>query len=144
MSEAKTGDTVHVHYTGTLDDGTVFDSSEGRDPLAVTLGSGQVIPGFEAAVVGMSVGETKKARLEPHDAYGERRDDLMLDVPRSDLPEGLEVELGTPLQLQQEDGQAVPVTVAALDETSITLDANPPLAGQALTFEMTLVDLQAG
>lgn len=144
MSEAKTGDTVHVHYTGTLDDGTLFDSSEGRDPLAVTLGSGQVIPGFEAAVVGMSVGETKKARLEPHDAYGERRDDLMLDVPRSDLPEGLEVELGTPLQLQQEDGQAVPVTVAALDETSITLDANPPLAGQALTFEMTLVDLQAG
>ena len=144
MSEAKTGDTVHVHYTGTLDDGTVFDSSEGRDPLTVTLGSGQVIPGFEAAVVGMSVGETKKARLEPHDAYGERRDDLMLDVPRSDLPEDLEVELGTPLQLQQEDGQAVPVTVAALDESSITLDANPPLAGQALTFEMTLVDLQAG
>ncbi len=144
MSEAKTGDTVHVHYTGTLDDGTVFDSSEGRDPLTVTLGSGQVIPGFEAAVVGMSVGETKKARLEPHDAYGERRDDLMLEVPRSDLPEDLEVELGTPLQLQQEDGQAVPVTVAALDEASITLDANPPLAGQALTFEMTLVDLQAG
>ncbi|MDR9390469.1 MAG: peptidylprolyl isomerase [Trueperaceae bacterium] len=144
MSEAKSGDTVHVHYTGTLDDGTVFDSSEGRDPLTVTLGSGQVIPGFEAAVVGMSVGETKKARLEPHDAYGERRDDLMLDVPRSDLPEDLEVELGTPLQLQQEDGQAVPVTVAALDDTSITLDANPPLAGQALTFEMTLVDLQAG
>jgi len=142
MATAKQGDTVHIHYTGTLDDGSVFDSSEGRDPLTVTLGSGQVIPGFENAALGMEVGETKKARLDVDDAYGERRDDLLLDVPREQLPDDLEVDIGTPLQLQQEDGSAVPVTVTALTEESITLDANHPLAGQPLTFELTLVAIQ--
>ena len=142
MATAKQGDTVHIHYTGTLDDGSVFDSSEGRDPLTITLGSGQVIPGFENAALGMEVGETKKARLVVDDAYGERRDDLLLDVPREQLPDDLEVDIGTPLQLQQEDGSAVPVTVTALTEESITLDANHPLAGQPLTFELTLVAIQ--
>ncbi len=142
MATAKQGDTVHIHYTGTLDDGSVFDSSEGRDPLTITLGSGQVIPGFENAALGMEVGETKKARLDVDDAYGERRDDLLLDVPREQLPDDLEVDIGTPLQLQQEDGSAVPVTVTALTEESITLDANHPLAGQPLTFELTLVAIQ--
>jgi peptidylprolyl isomerase len=141
MSTAKHGDTVQIHYTGTLEDGTVFDSSEGRDPLSFTLGQGQVISGFEEAALGMEVGETRTARIDVDDAYGQRRDDLVLEVPREQLPDELEVDVGTPLQLQQPDGQAVPVTVAALDETTVTLDANHPLAGQALTFEMTLVGI---
>jgi FKBP-type peptidyl-prolyl cis-trans isomerase 2 len=141
MSTAKQGDTVQIHYTGTLEDGTVFDSSEGRDPLSFTLGQGQVIAGFEEAALGMEVGETKKARLDVHEAYGERRDDLVLEVPREQLPDELEVDVGTPLQLQQPDGQAVPVTVTALDDTTVTLDANHPLAGQTLNFEITLVGI---
>lgn len=141
MPNAKTGDTVQVHYKGTLQDGTVFDSSEGREPLSFTLGSGQVISGFEKAVDGMEVGETKMARLDVDDAYGERRDDLELEVPREQLPEELDVEVGTPLQLQQPDGNAVPVTVTALDEQKVTLDANHPLAGEPLEFELTLVDV---
>ncbi len=139
MSTAKQGDTVKIHYTGKLDDGTVFDSSEGRDPLSFTIGEGEVIPGFERAAEGMQVGETKETRLDVGDAYGERRDDLMLDVPREQLPEDLEVDVGTPLQLQQPDGTAVPVTVAKMDEEQVTLDANHPLAGQPLTFEIQLV-----
>jgi peptidylprolyl isomerase len=141
MSTAKQGDSVQIHYTGKLDDGTVFDSSEGREPLNITLGEGEVIPGFERAAVGMEVGETKETRLDVDEAYGERRDDLLLEVPREQLPDDLEVEVGTPLQLQQPDGRAVPVTVTALDEQQVTLDANHPLAGQPLTFEMTLVDI---
>ncbi|MEX2500750.1 MAG: peptidylprolyl isomerase [Trueperaceae bacterium] len=139
MSTAKQGDTVHIHYTGKLDDGTVFDSSDGRDPLSFTLGSGEVIPGFEQATEGMTVGETKETRLEVPEAYGDRRDDLVLDVPREQLPDDLEVDVGTPLQLQQPDGTAVPVTVAKLDEEQVTLDANHPLAGQPLNFELKLV-----
>ena len=139
MSTAKQGDTVKIHYTGKLDDGTVFDSSEGRDPLSFTIGEGEVIPGFERAAEGMEVGETKETRLDVGDAYGERREDLLLEVPREQLPEDLEVDVGTPLQLQQPDGTAVPVTVAKLDEEQVTLDANHPLAGQPLTFEIQLV-----
>ena len=141
MSTAKQGDTVQIHYTGTLDDGTVFDSSEGRDPLSFTLGEGQVIAGFEQATLGMEVGETKTTRIESEQAYGERNDELVLEVPREQLPDELEVEVGTPLQLQQPDGNAVPVTVASLDQQSVTLDANHPLAGQPLTFELTLVGI---
>ena len=141
MSTAKQGDTVQVHYKGTLQDGTVFDTSEGRDPLSFQIGSGEVIEGFEKAVDGMEVGETKMTRLDVEEAYGERNDELELEVPREQLPDELEVEVGTPLQLQQPDGRAVPVTVTALDEQNVTLDANHPLAGQPLEFELTLVDV---
>lgn len=141
MSTAKQGDTVQIHYTGKLEDGTVFDSSEGREPLSITLGEGQVISGFEQAALGMEVGETKQARLDIEEAYGERNDELVLEVPREQIPDELEVDVGTPLQLQQPDGNAVPVTVAALDEETVTLDANHPLAGQPLTFELTLVGI---
>lgn len=141
MSTAKQGDTVQVHYKGTLQDGTVFDTSEGRDPLSFTIGSGEVIEGFEKAVDGMEVGETKMTRLDVEEAYGERNDELELEVPREQLPDELDVEVGTPLQLQQPDGRAVPVTVTALDEQNVTLDANHPLAGQPLEFELTLVDI---
>ena len=142
MPTAKAGDTVQVHYEGKLQDGTVFDSSEGREPLSFRIGAGEVIPGFERAVDGMNVGETKMTRIEVDDAYGERRGDLELEVPREQLPNELEVEVGTPLQLQQPDGNAVPVTVTALDEEKVTLDANHPLAGEPLEFELTLVDIE--
>ncbi len=141
MATATTGDTVQVHYTGRLDDGTVFDSSEGRDPLAFTVGAGQVVPGFEDAVTGMQVGDSKTVRLGPADAYGERRDELLLEVPNEQLPDDLEPEIGMELALRGQDGQAMPVRVAAVGEEAITLDANHPLAGKALTFDVQLVDI---
>lgn len=138
---AKSGDSVQVHYIGKRTDGSVFDSSRDRDePLAFTLGSGQVIPGFEQAVEGMEVGEVCKVRIEPEEAYGERRDDLLMDVDREHVPEGVEVEAGTRLQLQRE-GRAIPVTVTEVGEETITLDANHPLAGEELNFEIELVDV---
>ena len=130
---AQAGDSVQVHYEGTLDDGEVFDSSKGRDPLPFVVGSGQVIPGFDAAVIGLAVGESRKVRLEPADAYGERRDDLVLEVPAEQAPPGLSV--GDQVQLQS---GAVAVVEAVTAET-VTIDANHPLAGQALTFEIELV-----
>ncbi len=139
MATATNGDTVHVHYTGKLDDGTVFDSSEGRDPLAFTVGAGEVVPGFEDAVSGMQVGDSKTVRIGPADAYGERRDDLVLDVPTEQLPEGLEPEVGMELALRGHDGQTMPVRVAAVGGDAITLDANHPLAGHALIFDVKLV-----
>ncbi len=139
MQTAKAGDTVHVHYTGRLDDGTVFDASEGREPLAFTLGQGQVIEGFEQAVDGMAVGTAKTVRIPPDEAYGTRRDDLLIEVPREQLPEEMAVEVGMQLQLRREDGGALPVTVAETGDASIVLDANHPLAGEALTFELQLV-----
>lgn len=144
MENAQAGNTVRVHYTGKLDDGTVFDSSEGREPLEFTLGSGQVINGFDEAVSGMSVGETRSARIAADDAYGQRRDDLLLEVDRQQIPEGIDLEVGTQLQLQQGDGQTVPVTVADLGNESVTLDANHPLAGQDLIFELELVEVEPG
>lgn len=139
MAHASSGDTVAVHYTGKLDDGRVFDASEGRDPLTFTLGAGQVIAGFDDAVGGMRVGERKTVRIPADEAYGERRDDLLLSVPRGDLPDGVPLELGSRLQMTAGDGSAVPVTVVAQDDEAVTLDANHPLAGEALTFELTLV-----
>jgi FKBP-type peptidyl-prolyl cis-trans isomerase 2 len=141
MAIATSGDTVHVHYTGKLDDGTVFDTSEGRDPLAFTVGSGQVVPGFDEAVSGMQVGDSKTVRIGPADAYGEHREDLVLEVPAEQLPEGLEPEVGMELGLRGQDGQTMPVRVAAVADDAITLDANHPLAGKALTFDVKLVDV---
>ena len=141
MAQATSGDTVHVHYTGKLDDGTVFDTSEGRDPLAFTVGSGQVVPGFDEAVSGMQVGDSKTVRIGPGDAYGEHREDLILDVPTEQLPEGLEPEVGMELGLRGQDGQTMPVRVASVGAEAITLDANHPLAGKSLTFDVTLVSI---
>lgn len=142
MSKVKEGDTVKVHYTGKLEDGTVFDSSRDRDPLEVTIGEGKLIPGFENAVKGMSVGENTTVDITSDDAYGERRDDLELEVSKSDLPENIEPEVGMQLQMQrQEDGQAIPVQITKVTEEFVTLDANHPLAGKDLTFDIELVDI---
>ena len=135
---ASQGDTVRVHYTGTLTDGTEFDSSAGREPLEFTLGSGQVIPGFDAGVTGMEPGETKTVMILADDAYGPRRPEMMLEVSPDQFPDEMEPEVGQQLQLSQPDGQAVVVTVTEVSDDSVTLDANHPLAGEDLRFELTL------
>ncbi|MCB1181892.1 peptidylprolyl isomerase [bacterium] len=132
------GKTVQVHYKGTLGDGTVFDSSEGRDPIAFEVGSGQVIPGFEAAVVGMAVGDSQTVNIPCAEAYGEPREEMIGQVPRSELPEGLEPKVDMVLAMQSPEGE-MPVRVIEVAEDTITLDANHPLAGHDLTFELTLV-----
>lgn len=141
MSLAKAGDTVKVHYTGTLDDGTLFDSSEEREPLEFQLGNGRVIAGFEDAVVGMSVGESRTTRIASEDAYGVHHTEMVLQVPRGQFPSNIEPELNQQLQLQQPDGTAFAVTVTNIEDNIITLDANHPLAGQALNFEIRLVEI---
>jgi FKBP-type peptidyl-prolyl cis-trans isomerase 2 len=133
---AAAGDTVAVHYRGTLDDGSEFDSSEGREPLTFQIGSGQVIAGFDNAVTGMAVGETRTVRMSADEAYGERSDDMIIDVPLSDLPEGVAAgdELVSP--------QGARVTVLEVGTDSARIDTNHPLAGEALTFEITLVSIE--
>lgn len=143
MSQAKSGDSVKIHYAGSLDDGSLFDSSEGRDPMEFTLGTGQVIPGFDNAVTGMGVGEKKTVRIPADEAYGERDDNLVHEVPKNALPDDLEVEAGMPLQATGPDGQEISLTVVDVSEDSIQVDANHPLAGQALTFDIELVELAA-
>jgi peptidylprolyl isomerase len=137
---AADGSTVKVHYTGTLDDGTVFDSSKEREPLEFILGEGKVIPGFEAAVKGMEVGQSKTITIPAEEAYGLHRDDLLVPIERKHLPEGLEPEVGQRLQMQKANGQMSIVTVIEVAEKSITIDANHPLAGKDLTFELELVE----
>ena len=141
MSQAKSGDTVKIHYTGTLDDGTQFDSSSGRDPLQFTLGSGQVIPGFEKAVEGMAVGDSKSVSIAPEDAYGPRHEQMVQDVPKDALPDDLVPAEGMALQAQGQDGRVINLTITAIAEDSITVDGNHPLAGKALNFDIELVDI---
>jgi len=141
MSQASAGDTVKIHYTGTLEDGNQFDSSEGREPLEFQLGSGQVIPGFEQAVTGMAVGESKTVSIAPEDAYGPHNEQAVQDVPKSALPPDLEPVEGMMLQAQNQDQQPIQLTVVSVSEDSITVDANHPLAGKTLNFEISLVEI---
>lgn len=141
MPKAKAGDSVKVHYTGKLKDGTIFDSSKGREPLAFQVGAGQMIKGFDAAVDGMEVGDIKTAEIPAAEAYGESRQDLMFDVPKSDLPEDLKPEVGQQLAMTQPNGQQVPVTVAKVEEDKVVIDANHQLAGKDLIFDIELVEI---
>ena len=141
MSQAKTGDTVKIHYTGTLDDGTEFDSSSGREPFEFTLGGGQVIAGFGSAVDGMAAGDSKTVTIPAGEAYGERHDQLVQQVPRSSLPDDMKPEVGMQLQSRSTEGQAMNLVVTEVDDESITVDSNHPLAGQALTFAIELVEI---
>lgn len=134
------GKTVKVHYKGTLGDGTVFDSSEGRDPLEFEIGDAGVIPGFEAAVAAMEVDETKSVTIPCAEAYGEVSDDMVGEIPRSNLPDEITPEVGMVLSMQSPDGE-MPVRIIAMSDENLTLDANHPLAGQDLTFELTLVSV---
>ncbi|HEX7120058.1 MAG TPA: peptidylprolyl isomerase [Longimicrobiales bacterium] len=140
--QAKSGDTVAVHYTGKLEDGTVFDSSRDGEPIEFEIGSGAVIGGFENAVSGMEVGDEREVRVEPEDAYGERREELKLDVPRDQLPQGIEPEVGQMLAIQIAPGQQALARIANVDDGSITLDLNHPLAGQTLIFDIELVGIR--
>lgn len=141
MAEAKRGDTVKVHYRGTLDDGSVFDSSKDREPLQFTIGSGQVITGFEEAVSGMKVGEQKTVLIPCNKAYGELQQDLVMTVPQTQVPPDLNVEVGMRLEVGGVDGEVLRVTVIEVNENAVVLDANPPLAGKDLTFDLELMEI---
>ena len=140
MALAKSGDTVRIHYTGTLTDGSQFDSSTGREPLEFTLGDGMVIPGFDTAVDGMSIGESKTFEIPADQAYGERRDEMVMTVSRDEFPDHIEPEAGQQLQMQQGE-QVFVVTVTDVSDDAIVLDANHPLAGEDLTFTVELVEI---
>ncbi len=141
MSEAKTGDTVRIHYTGTLADGSTFDSSAGRDPLEFKLGSGQVIPGFDKAVTGMTVGQEHTVEIAASDAYGAHDPNGKQSFPRDKVPDDIPLEIGTQLQLSGPQGQPIMVTVAEVTDEVVILDANHPLAGKDLTFKIELVEI---
>ena len=141
MTQAKNGDTVKIHYTGKLQDGTVFDSSSDREPLKFSIGSGQVIPGFEEAVTGMTVGEKKTAMIPCDKAYGERNPSMVMIVDRKHVPADIDPEVGLRLQVGSPSGELINVTVIEINDKNITLDANPPLAGEDLTFELELVEI---
>ena len=140
-SVASDGDIVRVHYTGTLEDGSVFDSSVGGAPLGVPLGSGQLIFGFEKAVYGLKIGEIKTVTIPPEEAYGPHRDDLLIVLEREQLPEDLNPEVDEHLELTDADGRRTEVIVTDITETTITIDTNHPLAGKSLTFEIELVGI---
>ena len=141
MSKVKNDDKVKVHYTGTLEDGTVFDSSREREPLEFTVGGGEMIKGFDAAVVGMAVGDSKKFTIPADDAYGQRRDEMVFDVDRSQLPEGMEPEVGQHLQTEAEGGHPVILEIVSVADEKVTLDGNHPLAGKDLNFDIEVMEI---
>ena len=132
---------VSVHYNGTLENGEVFDSSRGRHPLEVQMGAGQVIEGFERELMGMSLNEKKSFTLDPDEAYGRRDDSLTHDFPRSEVPAGMDLEVGMMIGLQTDEGQQVPAQVVDVDDDKVTVDLNHPLAGESLTFEIEVVGI---
>jgi len=142
MTQVKEGDTVQVHYTGKLEDGTVFDSSEERAPLEFTVGEGKIIPGFEQMIVGMNPGESKTKTVTADKAYGSYHSELILEVDKSQIPDDVEPKVGQQLQMQnKEDGRIIVATVTDVSDTKITIDGNHPLAGKDLTFDVQLVEI---
>ena len=135
---------MQVHYTGKLEDGTVFDTSEDGDPLSFTIGENRVIPGFEEAVTGMEPGDSKTTEVDPEQAYGEHREDMVMEMERDQIPDDVDPEVGQQLQLRLENGQTVPVLITALGEDTVTIDANHPLAGRTLLCDIELVDISEG
>jgi peptidylprolyl isomerase len=141
VPQVKAGDTVQVNYTGKLSDGTVFDSSAGKAPLEFTMGGGKIIPGFEKAVLGMKVGEKKTVTIAPADAYGLRQENMVMEVPRTQFSKEITPEVGMELESTRKDGSTIVATITKVTDTSVTLDANHPLAGKALTFDIELVKI---
>lgn len=141
MVQAKLGDQVTVNYTGKLDDGTIFDSSIDRDPLQFSLGEGHVIPGFEEAVTGMSPGDTKTVTIPCNQAYGPYHEEMVIVVDQQQIPAELGIEVGQQLQIRQGEDEIIPVIITDISDSKVTLDANHPLAGQDLTFEIELVEI---
>jgi peptidylprolyl isomerase len=143
MTEAKQGDTVKVHYQGTLTDGTVFDSTHEQEPLEFTIGEGKIIPGFEESIVGMEEGQTKDVSVTPDQAYGDYNENGVVNFPRENLPEDINPELGMTLQMTTPEEQTVYVTVTEIEDETITLDANHPLAGKDLHFQIELLEVNS-
>jgi len=139
--QAKEGDVVRVHYTGRLTDGTLFDSSEGREPLEFTIGAGQMIKGFDSGVLGMAVGDKKTLEITPHDAYGERDEEAVIEFPLSNIPDDMKLETGMQLTLRNQFGQPIPVVVLEVKEDIVVMDANHSLAGKDLVFDIELVEI---
>jgi len=141
MEQSKKGDNIKVHYTGTLEDGKVFDSSVGKKPLSVKLGSGMVIPGFDEALTGMEVGEKKTVIIPLEKAYGPHNAEMVMQIPINQVPDDMEPEIGQKMQVGGASGEVMMVEVLDITDDFIVLDANPPLAGKDLTFEMELVSI---
>ena len=141
MAQAKVGDIVKVHYTGSLEDGTMFDTSANREPLEFKIGGGQVIPGFDTAVLDMSPGEIRVSVISVDEAYGPHSEELVTDVDRERFPADMELEIGQQLQVGLPDDQQAIVMIVDITDKVVTLDANHPLAGQELTFEIELVEI---
>jgi FKBP-type peptidyl-prolyl cis-trans isomerase 2 len=141
MAQVKNGDTVTVHYTGRLEDGTVFDSSANRDPLQFTLGEDLLIPGFEQAVLGMSAGESKTVEVSADQAYGLHQEEMVVDIDRQEFPPHFQPKVGQQLQIPQSDSRVTRLIVTAVSEQKVTLDANHPLAGRDLTFDIQLLEI---
>lgn len=144
MQQVKKGDTVKIHYHGKLTDGTTFDSSEGRDPLEFEVGSGQVIPGFDQGVTGMAVGEKKTIHIPADEAYGQKQEDMIMEFPKDRFPEDMTPEVGMQLNMSNGQGQNFPVVIVEVRESVVVLDANHPLAGEDLIFDLELVDISGG
>jgi len=141
MNSAETGNTVKVHYTGKLDNGEVFDSSREREPLEFTLGKGQLIKGFEDAVIGMKVGDTKSVNIVSAEAYGDKREELVVKIEKSQVPENIKPEVGLALNLRTANGGQAHAVITSVEEDHIVLDANHPLAGKDLTFDLELMEI---
>ena len=144
MQQVKSGDTVKVHYHGKLTDGTTFDSSEGREPLEFEVGSGMVIAGFDNGVTGMTVGEKKTVNIPSQEAYGEKQEEMFMEFPMDRFPEDMKPEIGMTLNMSSQDGQTFPVIVREVLEDKVILDANHPLAGEELVFDLELVEIVGG
>ena len=144
MQQVKAGDTVKVHYHGRLTDGTTFDSSEGREPLEFKVGSGQVIKGFDDGVTGMEVGQKKTINIPADEAYGAKNEEMVVNFPRANFPEDLNPEVGMQLNMTNGSGQVIPVVIMEVGEEEVILDANHPLAGQDLIFDLELVSIGSG
>lgn len=141
MQQVKNGDTVKVHYHGRLTDGTTFDSSEGRDPLEFKVGAGNVIKGFDTAMVDMKVGDKKTVEIPVDEAYGQRREDMLMEYPKTDFPDDMTPEQGLQLHMSDNQGNVFPVVIAEVKEEVVVLDANHPLAGKDLIFDIELVSI---
>ena len=143
MTQAQAGNKVRVHYTGKLDDGTIFDSSSGSDPLTFTLGSGEVISGFDKGVTGLSLNESRTVKIAAVDAYGPHQAELVVEIPKTEIPPHVKLKTGQRVQMKAPNGGAITVVVTAESDTSLTFDGNHPLAGKELTFELQLVEIVA-
>jgi len=141
MKKAQANDTVKVHYKGTLSNGEIFDSSEDRDPLQFKIGNGQVIPGFDKGIEGMEVNQEKTINIPASDAYGQIRQELIQEIPKANIPKDIKPEVGLKLVSKTQSGQEIPIVVTKVEDETITIDANHPLAGQDLTFEVKLVEI---